>query len=329
MGLSMAENLRILLVDDNEDFLEVLSMDIEDLGFPTVTALSVDEAFQKLGTTHVDIIVSDLHMEGKSGMDFIFELRDKKNLIPFIFLTGAATKTVAVEALRNGAFDLLEKPIEPEELARVLRSAGKLVNSIKADSQTQVVQETDDPRIVNLRSSARAFDDLARDSGIESKPAAAFVIDAPSGSHAGEAESESQASPMLDGNFEAAANNIKVKTLIDDLLKRNETAIDQLDNGQFAKTSLSFLSRSYNVVRENAEQINDSMLGAACETASSCFSFYRVNPKSLNKNSVILFKKYNEYLRELNKYGSKVVKKYHTIVTSVQELERVLDDTAA
>jgi CheY-like chemotaxis protein len=327
----MAENLRILLVDDNEDFLEVLSMDIEDLGFPTVTALSVDEAFQKLGTTHIDIIVSDLHMEGKSGMDFIFELRDKKNLIPFIFLTGAATKTVAVEALRNGAFDLLEKPIEPEELARVLRSAGKLVHSIKADSHShsQVIREKDDPMIVNLRSSARAFDDLARDSGIESNPAAAFVIDVPRDATTGEAKADPQAAPMLSGNFEEAAQNIKVKTLIDDLLKRNETAIDQLDNGQFAKTSLSFLSRSYNIVRENAEQINDSMLGSACETASSCFSYYRVNPKSLNKNSVILFKKYNEYLRELNKYGSKVVKKYHTIVTSVQELERVLDDSAA
>lgn len=326
----MAENLRILLVDDNEDFLEVLSMDIEDLGFPTVTALSVDDAFEKMKNTHVDIIVSDLHMEGKSGMDFIFELRDKHNVIPFIFLTGAATKAVAVEALRKGAFDLLEKPIEPEELARVLRSAGKLVQSIQADSRSEVLRASDDPRIVNLRSSARAFDDLARDSGIESQPAADFIIDLPNASSKkGEPTTESPESPLLEGNFEAAANHIKVKTLIDDLLKRSETAIDQLENGQFAKTSLSFLCRSYNLVRENAEQNNDAMLAAACETACSCFSFYRVNPKSLDKTSISLCKKYNEYLRDLNKYGSKVVKKYHSIIASVQELERLLDDSAA
>jgi CheY-like chemotaxis protein len=328
----MANGLRIMLVDDNADFLEILSLDVQDLGFPTVTASSVDEALAKLKSSKVDIIVSDLHMDGKSGMDFIEELRNKRNLIPFIFLTGAATKNVAVEALRNGAFDLLEKPIEPVELARVLRSAGKLVRRIHTDSSASGDDSSDD-NLRMLRSSARAFDDLVRDSGI--KPDIEIDFDTFETNQAFSALSSNEdtlvslSAPVIEENLEQAANRIQVKGHIEALLSRSETAIKQLGNGQFARTSLSFLCRSFNIARESAEKIDDFVLSGACEVACSCFSYFRVSPAALSAEHIELFAKYNDYLKDLNRHGSRALKKHSATIAAVQRIEKALDAGAA
>ena len=264
----MKHDLKVMLVDDNEDFLEVLSMDVEDLGFVSITARGVDEAFEKMETAAVDVIVSDLHMEGKSGMDFIFELREKQKLIPFIFLTGGATKSVALEALRNGAFDLLEKPIEPAELARVLLSAGKLVKRLQGAASVPGQSAVSQNSLRHLSSSSAAFDDLVEDSGItvpmQQNPASpvSFIVDDPG---------------RDDSGAELPASYIQeVKRQIDGVLKRNETALGQLENGQFAKTALSFLCRSYNLVRESATLIKEDELAKLFNLASNCFSHYRL-----------------------------------------------------
>lgn len=313
----MTERLNILLVDDNEDFLEVLGMDIEDLGFGVVTAPGVDEAFQVLAENQIDIIVSDLHMDGKSGMDFIFELRQRHNLTPFIFLTGAATKAVAVEALRNGAFDLLEKPIDPEELARVLRSAGQLVRKLQVEPST-VNATQEETQLVKLRSSAAAFDEMVKDSGVSE-----------SQEKRDEAEKAKPSAPLLDGDFEAAAATVAVKSQIDHVLKKNLTAISQLENGQFSKTALSFLCRSYSLVRESADQISDGALSAASETASNCFSFFRVSPRGISPEAVQTLMRYNTFLIDLNKYGQKAMKKHAAAIAETQALERELEENAA
>ena len=327
-GTRMANDLRILLVDDNEDFLEVLCMEVEDLGFPTVTAHNVDDALEKLAAHPVDIVVSDLHMDGKSGMDFLTALRRKHNLIPFIFLTGAATKTVAVQALRNGAFDLLEKPIETEELARVLRSAGKLVRRIQSDGTGQGA-EVEDANLIMLRSSARAFDDLARDSGIKSAESSESASKTDFGGHdASDENGTSAAEESASDEKDAAAARLQVKKHIEGLLNRSETAIEQLENGQFALTALSFLCRSFNIARESADQSDDAVLAGACETACNCFSFYRVSPHALTKESILAFRAFNDFLKELNRYGAKALKKHSSTIAAVQRIEQALDEAA-
>jgi CheY-like chemotaxis protein len=251
-------------------------------------------------------------MDGKSGMDFIAELRQKHNLIPFIFLTGAATKSVAVEALRNGAFDLLEKPIEPEELARVLRSAGQLVHRIQSDEGVAVAG-ADRANLVLLRSSARAFDDLASEAGETLGPAASDSV-------AGVAAGAHDAQEPHQG-----ALHLQVRGHIDALLSRSDTAIKQLETGQFALTALSFLCRSFNVARESADQIDDAVLSAACETACHCFSYFRVSPKALSKENLAVLRLYNGYLRDLNRHGPKALKTHSQIIAEVQRMEQALD----
>jgi CheY-like chemotaxis protein len=319
-GLSMSNPYKVLLVDDNEDFIEVLSMDVEDLGFTVKTALSVDAALELLANEPLDIVVSDLHMEGKSGMDFIFELRESNNMIPFIFLTGAATKAVAVEALRHGAFDLLEKPIEPEELARVLNSAGRLVNRIHSDDGQGSVHRQ------KLRTSAAVFDDLAgEDEGVETyaKPAfssEAFVVVAEEGKDYSVPEQASK-----DALFERKA----VRMEINKLLLQNQKAIHMLEHSTFMRTSLSFLSRSYNLIRESAEQIEDTVLAEACDTACNCFAHFRVHPKALLTRHIEVFREYNTYLMAQNAKGNSALKEFESALQAVQSILRRVTESAA
>lgn len=317
----MTNPYKVLLVDDNEDFLEVLSMDVEDLGFTVTTAFSVDEALEKMANAPQDIVVSDLHMDGKSGMDFIFELRQKNNMIPFIFLTGAATKAVAVEALRHGAFDLLEKPIEPEELARVLNSAGRLVNRINEDDGRGA------EHLQKLRTSAAVFDDLAEvaagGGGVVAPavvPPEAFVITAEAGKDYAVPEKSTE---------ETQVERATVRVEINKLLVQNQKAIGMLSNSTFMRTSLSFLSRSYNLIRESADKIDDAVLSAACDTACNCFAHFRVNPKALLARHIDVFRDYNSYLVAQNAKGNKALKEFESTLQAVQSILRRVTESAA
>lgn len=317
----MTNPYKVLLVDDNEDFLEVLGMDVEDLGFAVTTAFGVDEALEKIAHEPQDIVVSDLHMDGKSGMDFIFELRQQKNMVPFIFLTGAATKAVAVEALRHGAFDLLEKPIEPEELARVLISAGRLVNRINQDDGSG------GEHLQNLRTSAAVFDDLAKGvvdpddvSTARSVPPEDFVIAPEDGRDYTAPENSADK-----GSIEGASVRIEINKL----LAQNQKAIGMLSNSTFMRTSLSFLSRSYNLIRESADKIDDAVLSVACDTACNCFAYFRVNPEALLTRHVEVFREYNSYLIAQNNKGNGSLKEYESTLQAVQSILRRVTESAA
>ena len=83
-------------------------------GFEVDNALSVDEAFKKMQSQVFDAIVSDYEMPQKNGLDFLKELREKGNEIPFILFTGKGREDVAVKALNLGADRYLNKNGSPE-----------------------------------------------------------------------------------------------------------------------------------------------------------------------------------------------------------------------
>ena len=83
-------------------------------GFEVDNALSVDEAFKKMQSQVFDAIVSDYEKPQKNGLDFLKELREKGNEIPFILFTGKGREDVAVKALNLGADRYLNKNGSPE-----------------------------------------------------------------------------------------------------------------------------------------------------------------------------------------------------------------------
>ncbi|MEM2440248.1 MAG: PAS domain S-box protein [Candidatus Bathyarchaeia archaeon] len=127
--------IRVLHVDDEESFLNVAKECLQMQGaFEVDTALSVDEAVQKMREKEYDAIVCDYQMPQKDGLQFLEELRKSGKNIPFILFTGKGKEEVAVKALNLGADGYISKNGDPEtvycELAHSLRQA---VNKRRAE----------------------------------------------------------------------------------------------------------------------------------------------------------------------------------------------------
>ncbi len=107
--------IRVLCVDDETNLLDTTKSILElQTSFEIETASSVDEALQKMRKKEYDVVVSDYQMPIKSGLDFLKELRDSGNTIPFILFTGKGREEVAVEALNLGADRYFNKIGHPE-----------------------------------------------------------------------------------------------------------------------------------------------------------------------------------------------------------------------
>ncbi len=116
-------NPRILLVDDDPAILEVLAMRLASEGYTVVTASSGEEALGLIATTPPDAVVSDLRMAEVSGLDLLEAVHRRWPAVPVIILTAHGDITSAVKAIRNGAFDFLEKPYDGMKLVGRIRAA--------------------------------------------------------------------------------------------------------------------------------------------------------------------------------------------------------------
>jgi len=120
--------IHVLHVDDDVGLLKAARQLLEMQGaFEVDTALSVKEAMEKLKEKTFDAVVSDYQMPERDGLDFLRELRDKGNNVPFIMFTGKGREDVAMKALNLGADRYLNKHGDPEavygELAYSVRQA--------------------------------------------------------------------------------------------------------------------------------------------------------------------------------------------------------------
>ena len=122
----------ILVVDDDDGIRSLVKKYLNDNNFLVTTADSAESASTKIGIIKFDLIVLDIMMPGKSGLEFI---QDHKNKLetPIILLTAKAETSERVEGLEIGADDYLPKPFEPKEL--VLRIKNILNKTIKTEQK--------------------------------------------------------------------------------------------------------------------------------------------------------------------------------------------------
>jgi DNA-binding NtrC family response regulator len=106
----------ILVVDDAPDTLELLQRNLESRGYRVLTAPNAMEAIKILGTTGVDLVVTDLKMPGASGMELIRHIRENFRDIEVMMITGYPTIDTAVKAVKSGAEEYLTKPFTDTEL---------------------------------------------------------------------------------------------------------------------------------------------------------------------------------------------------------------------
>ena len=122
----------ILLVDDDEGIRSLVKKYLNENNFLVTTADSAENASDKVKIIKFDLIILDIMMSGKSGLDFIND--HKKDLdTPIILLTAKGEASERVEGLELGADDYLAKPFEPKEL--ILRIKNILTKTIKTDQK--------------------------------------------------------------------------------------------------------------------------------------------------------------------------------------------------
>ena len=141
---------RVLLVDDEEDFVEMLSLRLQEAGEKVSAAYSGEECLDTLAKTHIDVVVLDIKMPGMDGMETLVEIKKRFPLVEVIMLTGHGSAETAVEGMKLGAFDYLMKPAEFEELTAKLQRARE-----RKDEQEERIRQAESKLLV--RKSGGAF----------------------------------------------------------------------------------------------------------------------------------------------------------------------------
>ncbi len=127
---------RVLLVDDEKEFVQTLAERLKTRGLSVSTAASGPEALAKLEPLEFDVIIIDLSMPKMGGMDVLRRIKELDLDSEVIILTGYGTINAGVEAMKEGAYDFLEKPIQISHLFEKVLEATKSRN-IKHDERSR------------------------------------------------------------------------------------------------------------------------------------------------------------------------------------------------
>jgi len=127
---------KVLLVDDEKEFLEIMSERMTARGMEVTTAGSADQAMSILEKKSFDAIVMDFQMPGMDGMEALKSIKNKNPELQIILLTGYATVEKTVEAMKVGATDFLEKPADLKALSEKIKKA-KTEKMLIVEKQTE------------------------------------------------------------------------------------------------------------------------------------------------------------------------------------------------
>ena len=111
---------RILLVDDDDDLRSVFRAKLEYSGHEVDEADSAEVALAKVGAFDPALVVTDVRMDGMTGLELLTRIRESMEYVDVIVMTGHDTMTSAVEAMKSGAYDSLVKPVGLKELEGVI-----------------------------------------------------------------------------------------------------------------------------------------------------------------------------------------------------------------
>ena len=119
--------LKVLVVDDEDDVIEVVQDRLEAYGFSVTTARTGLEALQRLSVERFDGVFLDIKMPEMDGIEALEQIRGQGLKIPVIILTASSTNDLALEAIAKGADDYVLKPFEWEELKTKIERVYKVV----------------------------------------------------------------------------------------------------------------------------------------------------------------------------------------------------------
>lgn len=154
------EKLTVLIVDDDQDILKLISMRLDAAGYNTVAASDGEQAMSVIALKRPDLIVSDLRMPAMDGMALLDAVHKLHPTLPMIILTAHGSIPDAVHATQHGAYSFLTKPFDSQELLQLVASALRISGSqgvlnINDDSEWRNAILTRSPQMENLLGQAK------------------------------------------------------------------------------------------------------------------------------------------------------------------------------
>jgi DNA-binding NtrC family response regulator len=117
--------MKIAIVDDEQDMRQSISQWLALSGFETETYASAEDALKSIGADFPGVVVTDVKMPGMDGVSFLKRLMAQDSGLPVIMITGHGDVPMAVDAMRIGAFDFLEKPFNPDKMTELAKKASQ------------------------------------------------------------------------------------------------------------------------------------------------------------------------------------------------------------
>jgi two-component system C4-dicarboxylate transport response regulator DctD len=161
----------VLLVDDDRPVLAAGEQTLELAGFSVLACSSGEQALEVLTRARPNVVVSDVRMPGLGGLELLARIREMDDELPVVLVTGHGDVAMAVRAIRDGAYDFVEKPTPPEMLADVVRRAAerrrlvlenrRLRDELAVANQRAIIGRT--PAIERLRQTIAAVADTDAD----------------------------------------------------------------------------------------------------------------------------------------------------------------------
>ncbi|MGY3691651.1 two-component system response regulator FixJ [Bradyrhizobium sp. USDA 3240] len=137
----------ILVIDDDPAMRDSLAFLLDVNGFAVTTYETATSSIDHLKSSTVDCIVCDIRMPGMSGLELVRKLKADAAACPVILMTGHGDVALAVEAMKAGAVDFIEKPFEDDALLRAIREALQTQSAAPAD---ETVKRDAEARLVDL-----------------------------------------------------------------------------------------------------------------------------------------------------------------------------------
>lgn len=148
-------NKKIMVVDDEQNIREIISEFLQEVGYTVSVAVDGLDALDKISYEQYDLYIIDVYMPRMGGLDLIAKLKELQPLAVIIVTTGYSSIDIAIKAIRTGAYHYLTKPIQADELLKVvdsgLRHAADLGESSGSSVDTAIPQAEKQSDILLLR----------------------------------------------------------------------------------------------------------------------------------------------------------------------------------
>ncbi|KXI24110.1 sigma-54-dependent transcriptional regulator [Photobacterium sanguinicancri] len=118
--MKITNDIQVLVIDDDQDVVEAYQSLLEIAGYSALAVTDPTKAIEMLHKDWAGVVVTDMYMPGLSGIELLEQIKDLDAELPVIMITGHGDIPMAVDAVKKGAIDFLQKPLQPEQLLALL-----------------------------------------------------------------------------------------------------------------------------------------------------------------------------------------------------------------